>query len=105
MNTMTGIERYLKRERWYIAGMLVAFLLVETSINATSLMMEAREDGKALAAWIPFVLEYTSGLSLLLLFRWWRGICADSRSIGRCSDVMSAGTCWARWRSRCCTSH
>lgn len=65
---MTGIERYLKHERWYIAGMLAAFLLVETSINATSLMMEAREEGKALAAWVPFVLEYTSGLSLFILF-------------------------------------
>jgi hypothetical protein len=65
---MSGIERYLKHEQWYIAGMLVVFLLIETSINATSLLMEAGKEGKALAAWVPFVLEYTSGLSLFILF-------------------------------------
>lgn len=65
---MSGIERYLKHERRYITGMLLCFLLVETSINATSLLMEARREGQALAAWAPFALEYTSGLSLLILF-------------------------------------
>lgn len=65
---MNRLEHYLNHERVYVFLMLFAFLGVETSINATSLLMEAVNEGDPAPGWIWFVLEYSSGLSLLALF-------------------------------------
>ena len=65
---MGRLDHYLKYERWYVFAMLFAFLAVETSINATSLLMNAAREGDMTPAWVWFALEYTSGLALLLLF-------------------------------------
>lgn len=65
---MSGLDHYLKRERWYVFAMLFVFLVVETSINATSLWMEAAREGDTTPAWVWFVLEYSSGLAMIALF-------------------------------------
>lgn len=65
---MNRLEHYLKHERLYVFVMLFCFLGVETSINASSLLMEAVNDGNTRPGWTWFALEYTSGLSMIALF-------------------------------------
>ena len=65
---MSRLDHYLERERWYVFAMLLVFVAVETSINATSLLMEATREGDTTPSWIWFALEYTSGLALIALF-------------------------------------
>lgn len=67
LKALTGIERYLKYEPLMIAGMVFAFIAIETTINASTLLLKARSSGSALEAWIPFTEEYTSGLAIFLL--------------------------------------
>ena len=43
----------------------IAFVIA--LVNATSVLMERRRDGEALAAWKPFLWEYSSALMLLAL--------------------------------------
>ncbi len=65
---MGGINHYLKYERAYVALMLFAFLLIENSINATTIIMEWVEDGLDRPAWVAFALEYSSGIAIAMLF-------------------------------------
>lgn len=65
---MSRLEHYLKHERFYVFAMLFCFLLIQTSINASSLLMEALNEGDPTPAWNWFVLEYSSGISMLALF-------------------------------------
>lgn len=65
---MSKLEHYLGHERIYIFVMLFCFLGVETSINASSLLMEAMNEGDPTPPWTFFVLEYTSGISMIALF-------------------------------------
>ncbi|MCW8925373.1 MAG: LytTR family transcriptional regulator [Xanthomonadales bacterium] len=65
---MGGINHYLKYERTYIVLMLFAFLLIENSINATTIIMEWVENGVTTPAWVAFALEYTSGIAIAMLF-------------------------------------
>lgn len=65
---MSRIEKYLRHERLYVAAMLVSFIFIETSINATSIIMEWLEDGNPTPAWVAFALEYTSGIVIVGLF-------------------------------------
>lgn len=67
-NGMNGLTHYLKHERLYVLALLFIFLMVQTSINATSLLMEAVNEGDLTPGWIWFVLEYTSGISMFMLF-------------------------------------
>jgi len=65
---MGGINHYLKYERTYVALMLFAFLLIENSVNATTIIMEWVESGADRPAWVAFALEYTSGIAIAILF-------------------------------------
>lgn len=65
---MSGLNHYLKHERAYVVLMWCVFLFFETTINATTILMEWIEDGVARPAWVPFVLEYTSGIAIMILF-------------------------------------
>jgi DNA-binding LytR/AlgR family response regulator len=64
---MTTLERYLKHERLYLAGLIAAMLFINNSINATSILMEAQRAGTSIPVSRPFINEYTSALSSLLL--------------------------------------
>ena len=48
--------------------MLFAFLLIENSVNATTIIMEWVESGADRPAWAAFALEYTSGIAIAILF-------------------------------------
>jgi len=65
---MSRIENYLQHERLYVAAMLVCFIFIETSINATSIIMEWLENGNPTPGWVAFALEYTSGIVIAGLF-------------------------------------
>jgi len=65
---MSRIENYLEHERLYVAAMLVSFIFIDTSINATSIIMEWLEDGNPTPGWVAFALEYTSGIVIAGLF-------------------------------------
>lgn len=65
---MSKLEHYLQHERLYVFVMLFCFLGVETSINASSLLMEAINEGDPTPPWTFFVLEYSSGISMIALF-------------------------------------
>lgn len=65
---MNRLNHYLRHERIYIFAMLFCFLGVETTINASSLLMEAVNEGNTRPGWTWFALEYTSGLSMIALF-------------------------------------
>jgi hypothetical protein len=62
------LEHYLEHEHIYVFVMLAAFLAVETTINASSLLMEAVSEGDNTPGWNGFALEYTSGIAMLCLF-------------------------------------
>ena len=65
---MNRLEHYLRHERLYVFAMLFCFLGVETTINASSLLMEAMNEGNTRPGWAWFALEYTSGLAMIALF-------------------------------------
>ncbi|BFM10513.1 LytTR family DNA-binding domain-containing protein [Simiduia litorea] len=43
------------------------FILLNSTVNATSVLMESERAGRALAWWEPFLWEYSSALSFVLL--------------------------------------
>lgn len=65
---MNRLEHYLRHERFYVFAMLFCFVGVETTINASSLLMEAVSEGNSSPGWTWFALEYTSGLAMTALF-------------------------------------
>ncbi len=64
---MSTLERYLKHERLYVALMAAGLLLINNTINATSILMEASRAGADIALSGPFITEYSSALATLLL--------------------------------------
>lgn len=64
---MMTLEQYLKRERLYAALMFAGGLLINNTITATSILMEAKRAGVELPLTTPFINEYSSALSTLLL--------------------------------------
>lgn len=65
---MNRLEHYLRHERFFVFAMLFCFIAVETTINSSSLLMEAVNEGNPRPGWAWFALEYTSGLSMMVLF-------------------------------------
>ena len=65
---MNRLEHYLRHERLFVVAMLFCFLGVETTINASSLLMEAVNEGNSRPGWTWFAPEYSSGLSMIALF-------------------------------------
>ena len=64
---MTTLERYLKHERLYVALLIAGLLLVNNTITATSILMEADRAGISIPVSHPFISEYTSAISILVL--------------------------------------
>lgn len=65
---MTLFERFDKHKTAYVYLLIVGYLLLNNSINATSDWMETTRDGTPdFALWEPFVWEYSSALSNILL--------------------------------------
>ncbi len=62
------LNHYLKYEPFYVALLVTTLMLINNSINATSILMEAKRSGTTLVWWHPFVTEYSSALSFVLLF-------------------------------------
>ena len=62
-----SLERYLKHEKLYAALMFAVFLLVNNTINATSILMEADRSGLSIPLSRPFITEYTSAIANLML--------------------------------------
>lgn len=64
---MTKLDHYLKYEKWYVAIMVVGYLLINNSITATSVVMEAKRSGQpGFAIWEPFVWEYSSAIGTMI---------------------------------------
>ncbi len=55
--------------RWHgrEIGLWVAYVALSNAVGATSVLIEYHRDGRALAAWEPFVWEFSSGLCTLAL--------------------------------------
>lgn len=66
---MSKLAHYQKYQRYYEIFMVVAYFLVNTTILATSIVMENMRGGinPDYEIWQPFALEYSSGLVILLL--------------------------------------
>ena len=64
---MITLERYLKHERLYVTLLIAGLLLINNTVNATSILMEASRAGIDMPLSEPFINEYTSALSSLLL--------------------------------------
>lgn len=67
--SMNKLDHYLKYERWYVFVGLIGYFLINNTILATSVLMEAQRRGGTpdFHTWEPFVWEYTSAISSLLL--------------------------------------
>ena len=66
---MSKLAHYQKYQRFYEVAMIVAFMIVNSTILATSIVMENLRGGANpdYLVWKPFALEYSSGLTILLL--------------------------------------
>ncbi len=66
MSVLTQVE---KRPQVYEWLFLFSYLMINNTINATSILMESSRFGRTLTfpVWEPFVLEYSSALSASLL--------------------------------------
>lgn len=58
---------YQRHQVWWNILIFGGAILLDVSVNATSVLMEHRLAGEATAAWEPFVWESTSALSFVLL--------------------------------------
>lgn len=72
---MNGFEHFDRYRRRYLALAIAIYLLVNNSINATSVWMEhSRSGAPDISLWEPFVWEYSSAIATLailpMLFAW-----------------------------------
>lgn len=65
---MSPLDRYLKHERIYATLLVLCLLLINNTINATTILMEAHRSGVDIPLSHPFITEYTSALAGLVLF-------------------------------------
>lgn len=67
---MSRLEHFQKYKLRYEVAVLFIYFFINNSLHATSVIMEAKRKGSELpfALWEPFVWEYSSGISVLLLF-------------------------------------
>jgi len=68
--SMNKLKHFQKYQFWYEAAAIFLYLLINTTINATSVIMEAKRQANSptFNTWEPFVWEYSSALSILLIF-------------------------------------
>jgi len=67
---MSKLKHFQKYQFGYEAAAIFLYLLINATINATSVIMEAKRssDEPSFNIWEPFVWEYSSVLSILLIF-------------------------------------
>jgi len=67
---MTKLEHFQKYKLRYEMAILFCFFFINNTLLATSVIMEAKRKEQALPfqLWEPFVWEYSSAISVLLLF-------------------------------------
>lgn len=67
---MSRLEHFQKYKFRYEAAVLFIYFFINNSLHATSVIMEAKRKGSELPfeLWEPFVWEYSSAISVLLLF-------------------------------------
>jgi len=67
---MTKLAHFHKYKLRYEMAMLFCFFFINNTLLATSVIMEAKRKEQALPfqLWEPFVWEYSSGISILMLF-------------------------------------
>ena len=68
--TMTKLAHFQKYKLRYEVVVLFIYFFINSTLQATSVIMEAKRKGEAIpfSLWEPFVWEYSSALSVLLLF-------------------------------------
>lgn len=65
---MVHLSHFLAHKQRYGMLALIAYILINNTINATSNIMEAKRDGELpFELWEPFVWEYSSAIGTLLL--------------------------------------
>ena len=66
---MTKLQHFHKYKTWYEAILIIVFFAINSSLLATSVIMEAKRRGAELPfqLWEPFVWEYASAISIVLL--------------------------------------
>ncbi|NVJ61906.1 MAG: LytTR family transcriptional regulator [Gammaproteobacteria bacterium] len=65
---MNRLEHFQTYQKWYLVALITLFFAVNNTILATSTIMEAGRDGDiGFQLWEPFVWEYTSAFSTMLL--------------------------------------
>jgi hypothetical protein len=66
---MSLLSQFEKRPQFYEILFIACYLMIVNTISATSILMEANrnEQGSSLAIWKPFIWEYSSALSLIML--------------------------------------
>lgn len=67
-NDAERLQHFQRFHNWYGLGLLAGFLVINAAVLATSVVMEARRSGPLeFQIWEPFVWEYTSMISILVL--------------------------------------
>lgn len=66
---MNKLQHYQKYQIWYESAFVIAFFMINATILATSVIMEATRGGNELPyeTWKPFVWEYASAITLITL--------------------------------------
>jgi hypothetical protein len=65
---VTLFERFDANKKIYLSVLIIGYLLINNTINATSDWMETTRDGTPdFAMWEPFIWEYSSALSNIIL--------------------------------------
>jgi len=67
---MSKLKYFQKYQFWYEATAIFLYLFINTTINATSVIMESKRSPSepSFNTWEPFVWEYSSALSIFILF-------------------------------------
>lgn len=67
---MNKLQHFQKYQIWYESAFVVAFFMINATILATSVIMEATRGGNGMSyeSWKPFVWEYSSAFTMILLF-------------------------------------
>ncbi len=96
------LQHFQHYQRVYEIALLVCYFAIDAGINATSVIMEAQRGGgqPGFALWEPFIWEYSSAISTLLLFPLivillkvrplsWQGLKQTLLTYGVCAIVFS----------------
>ena len=64
-----NLQHFQRFQTFYAALLLFSYVVINNTVNATTQIMEAQRDGVLpFLIWEPFVWEYSSAFSTLLIF-------------------------------------